>query len=681
MHRTFPIYINSFVRCIVLNAELEPLKWNYPAVRIFLRGDCPKYTFALLEMEEWIGTQDEHDFCQEVAEERAIEKETCFNRSLSRSFHIDHFMGTCQCDQACEHFHDCCLDVNLFKHQLLFPKTEEARMFPWLQPEVISALGCESIQYSQEKVQSELGFYMVNDCPAYKEKSLLQQHCRVNIDSDHILVAHHVPLLINGILYKNIYCAQCFGKDIRFGQLWILHVGQIIDEAKCLEILEEIRVNHHVSWKRFQAHCGNQILTKPRDEDYKNGYTRMGKVCIMKRHDSQESEEKLLAEICPNLSAEPPTVQSSRQQCGQHHNLPQNHTRGLVKKTETSDAVVVAKLQSGFKVMSNVKEICQQCDELSRLRFSASLRAVRTILNNHNGFSTDGTMSIFFDRSFADDCINPETCEGKNLAIPASVHVVISQTGSVISVTVLSGLVYLKRVQQSCKSKRIQLGLITSKILFFIVFCLSYWLRNLVCRVMAILLHVSLFLSFSYSIALGLNVSWMMWRLKHDLAAMAEENRNNAISYGEVLTHAGAVVVSCIGGGVLLFYEFLSNKSLFGAGKNQLCIVTDPDGIVYFVVIPTVLTLIMNLFTTGFSGIILYQIMNANQLVHNNNVSRLLLFLGRLVSFQSLQWALGLIHYSTQNEIVGLVFEILVSFEGVMIASSYFIAECRAKFK
>ena len=55
----------------------------------------------------------------------------------------------------------------------------------------------------------------------------------------------------------------------------------------------------------------------------------------------------------------------------------------------------------------------------------------------------------------------------------------------------------------------------------------------------------------------------------------------------------------------------------------------------------------------------------------------MLVFLARMMSFEGLQWGIGLIFYLTQNQIVGIVFEIFAAYEGLFVFISQFGSEIK----
>ena len=193
---------------------------------------------------------------------------------------------------------------------------------------------------------------------------------------------------------------------------------------------------------------------------------------------------------------------------------------------------------------------------------------------------------------------------------------------------------------------------------------------------MAILLHASLLLTFSYSVTLGLKISLLMWKLKNDLASLSIENKSSGgLTAREASFHGFAWLVCLASVTAIVVYEHTTTDAIFGFGERRVCLATSQKGMLYLIIIPTVVTLLLNIITTVYSGVTLTQLMRSRPLNRDPLVPRLLLFLGRMISFQSLQWALGLVYYVTQVDVVGFLFEIFLTFEGFIISSSYLAAD------
>ena len=197
---------------------------------------------------------------------------------------------------------------------------------------------------------------------------------------------------------------------------------------------------------------------------------------------------------------------------------------------------------------------------------------------------------------------------------------------------------------------------------------------------MAVLLHASLLLTFSYSVTLGLKISLLMWKLKNDVASLSIENKSSGgVTAREASFHGFAWLVCLASVTAIVVYEHTTTDAIFGFGERRVCLATSQKGMLYLIIIPTVVTLLLNIITTVYSGVTLTQLMRSRPLNRDPLVPRLLLFLGRMVSFQSLQWILGLAYYLSKKEIIGLLFEIFGSFEGLVMFCSFITVELRKK--
>ena len=323
-------------------------------------------------------------------------------------------------------------------------------------------------------------------------------------------------------------------------------------------------------------------------------------------------------------------------------------------------------------------EICQYCDELFLELLSLGHFSVIEYYFAYDGYQP-GTLSWLFvdpsrlNCSFFDDC---------KTVIPTYLRIAISQLGSLLSTTMLCALlVLMKRSKTFWKSelRRLQVSFIGAKILFHLTFCLHYFLRKIACEIMAATMHGVMILSFLYSILLNLSVSKMMWRLKNDVASLAFENRMDEVScaeiFGNIFAWSWAVCVPI----VIFCYDSLADQTVFGIGKHSQCLTTTDKGNLYLIILPTCLTLFVNLMFTIFSTTTLYRMMASNPLIKVSVTSRLLRFLAKILTFQGLQWILGLVHYYDHHEIVGFFFELVGSLEGLVIFLVLAPGECKLR--
>ena len=148
---------------------------------------------------------------------------------------------------------------------------------------------------------------------------------------------------------------------------------------------------------------------------------------------------------------------------------------------------------------------------------------------------------------------------------------------------------------------------------------------------------------------------------------------------GEICCHVGAVV-SSVGIIIAVFvYHLVVDDKLFGLGRNGQCIAATKSGILYLIIVPMLAFSILNVLFTGFGGFMYYSLMKSNPLRRDSSARLLLLFLGRMITYQGIQWVLGLLYYVLDNDTIGVLFEIAGSFEGCIIFASLAPGEIDSK--
>ena len=172
----------------------------------------------------------------------------------------------------------------------------------------------------------------------------------------------------------------------------------------------------------------------------------------------------------------------------------------------------------------------------------------------------------------------------------------------------------------------------------------------------------------------------MLWKLKNNIAEMALENKGSEkMGRGEKCCHVGAVVTSVGTIVAVIIYHFVIDDKLFGLGQNGQCLTATRSGVLFLIIIPMIVLLFLNILFTGFGGFMYYLLMTSNPLRRDNIARRLLLFLGRMITYQGIQWVLGLLYYVLDNETIGILFEIAGSFEGCIIFASLAPGEIGSK--
>ena len=198
------------------------------------------------------------------------------------------------------------------------------------------------------------------------------------------------------------------------------------------------------------------------------------------------------------------------------------------------------------------------------------------------------------------------------------------------------------------------------------------------CKIVGIILHSTLLLSFTWNILFGMKVLRMMIKLKYDTAAMAVDNKDQkSMGIKEMLQYAAVWISACgfgVGVGIMEFAITTgANKSFFGYG-NGVCFVSDEKAQLFFVVIPTAITVLVNMLTTASSVWLMRKITHD---LHEEIATphSLLTYCSRLMVFQSVQWLFGLIYYWYHSHVVLFIFSFLTSLEGVFIFTAVFTSK------
>ena len=609
--------------------------------------------------------------------EKVFTKECAF-RQVTHRYDVNDWLGGCQCDALCQKFNDCCPDLDGHVTDDIVESYHH---------DILEALQCTSTEYSPE--QSGVGFYLVSDCPrsSYHHHHYLRRHCLVDLERSLRMALHFIPLEIDSIVYRNVFCARCHGADILRAKFWELLSSAPTSpsqEDACYEHAASSREIPTISVASIQAQCNYYGFGSPpvppfwegAPQLHTRGRGRMGKLCLTAPAPSSMIEFSAAALTLtlrlPNDPCARAMADSLRSERGHQT---RNEPRFLMK------------VEDGFRVISRVEELCRHCDALFLRLVSMDTLSAQFYISGLDPGYQNAQWSVFLGRldhlncSFFKDCEKDQPDQPDRLISP-NARAIIWQTGSTLSVALLVSLLIIMRQNKGCfyaEPRRLQTFLIGSKILYFILFVLSHWLRKVACRVLAVLLHGVLLISFAYTILLSFHIFHMMWKLKNDLASLSQDHKKQKMTWKEIAYHAvtvGAGVGIMVG---VFVYELVVDDTLFGMGKDEHCLTTTRRGKLYLIIVPTIVTLVVNALFTGYSVFTLYGLMVANPLIRVDIASRLLTFLGRMISFQGIQWILGLIHYVSGNEIVGLLFDITVSFEGLVIFSSLATVELRSK--
>ena len=651
-----------FMRCVRFQVVSPDTLSELPHFRFVRTKECPQWLSFKEKLQKIVKFDGDMLSLDKLCARDLLSREsfkdvedptrTCSTRNILHEYDIENQIKNCQCDIYCYHFGDCCSDkayisLNMgMRHNDLF-----------LNNEMLEVFKCTSTQFPDKKSHHDLGYYMISDCPKSYRNHSLRRHCIVNVEADHQTHLHYLPVVINEIVYRNIFCARCFSQDLEKGSFWDLFFPfmKLASAERCQQFIDSVLKEARILLSSFREFCKSLVLPVPKVISSMRGNTRMGRLCLtLDRYTLNEKQSK------DNFS-----VNDDISQCKKSI----NHAHLPGHKNATGP-VFYAKTNIMFTVVTNFEQICKKCDSMLLTLLSHSLANLEPYFYSTPWNMKPGQFSIFFDSPILLDCKFYEDCEKPGNLIPATAHIILSLTGCSVSVILLSILLYAMVSHQtlfSSEPKRLQGVFIFTKILFFTIFILSYALRNVACKPISILLHMTLLMTFSFSGFIGIKISFLMWKLKNQLASMAAENGNKKMTVTEFCRYLGVIFFCFLYVVAFAVYERVKDVQIFGTTENQWCAVTHKKSAIYLVTVPTSLILLTNIFSTFYSGLTLYWITKSNSLVKTNTVSRLLHFLGKLMCFQGVQWAFGLIYFVTQNEIIQLFFVVLGSFEGAGI--------------
>ena len=102
-------------------------------------------------------------------------------------------------------------------------------------------------------------------------------------------------------------------------------------------------------------------------------------------------------------------------------------------------------------------------------------------------------------------------------------------------------------------------------------------------------------------------------------------------------------------------------------------------GQLYFAIAPTGLRVVANVASVIFSCV---QLNLADVAAANGTAVRVFVkFLGNMVVFQSIHYALGVVYFFRENEALKMAFEASVSYENAIIASPYLLQRVQTHFR
>ena len=592
----------------------------------------PFLAIQRLVLENWRGETPIIDYYCLNKVESSYHKilNSCEFRELTTRYHMHSGYAKCQCDPECERFRDCCSDYPESPGRLT--QNDEVAEHE---------IKCVSTEF-KKRIYPFVGFYLIISCPSQYDNDAVNSKCQYATNDAVDDIFYKLPVTVDGFSYANAFCAYCNGKQVSEQSFWNFGTIEIGDHIECFE-----KVNtwmNNIFGKSFNCDFSLNFASYPK-VDFLHGSSRLGKMCI-------RSPVMTTAEQPLSLSPEKLEVPAYFLMHKDHVELVDpdcicSHCDGTISSYMTSDMNVIAKLFT---------------DREGYFLFSHYLR--------HKGHS--GLIANIFE-SFE----IPDKDSDSSSSIPVnkvSAMVGASLTGSLSSMVLLALILahMIKQKSNMSKAKRCQLGIMTGKLTFLAAICGGTAFRKvmILCKFFAITVHFAMLVSFIYMIWYGIQVAQMLWQMNRNMAALSVENRAEKMSCWEI----GISIFIWIGAlsvvSALVVFDSLAEDSFLRYGENEICLLSGRRGQFYFVVIPTLVMLTANVGSLLVSAVYLKKIWN--EPLNKTNVLRLIKFLGKMAIFQSVQFVFGVLYYFSPSDPLKMIFEMLIAYEGLFIALSYF---------
>ena len=545
----------------------------------------------------------------------------CSRRTRSNLYDLDNGYVTCHCDSYCTTFGDCCGDFS-------FDSFSENDINENLSPDTM--IQCVSQEFPRTKDKG-LGFYLITSCHRYFYDSEIVAKCQFKENERSIDILVYIPVTVQNVPYRNMYCAMCNNKQVSKNHFWKSKVYAPRPIFVCNELVVKWDRNPLVANFFRHPECHAYGYFYPLGE-FLQGHSRLGKMCIQ-------------AGATPSFG------------------------------TAQQPVFVLMHLRNVEVVDSDC--ICKSCDERLHPYLTADFRhqkewfsdsekkrRINQLLTGHGS----PVWSIFTpsdDRDEQDFRMEATSLTGCALSI------------FLLAITVID-LIHKKAL--STKPRRCQLGILLGKLLFFLSFFAGFLGRNiaLVCKISAVILHFAICVSYSYMMWYGFQVSQLLWKINHNMAALTVENQRRRSNFVEMIVTTAIWLFSSILVITTGIYDALVDDSFFKYGKKEICLISGKLGQRYFIIIPTGFMVLINVFSVIFSCA---QLRAVWETISKEKVSlKLVKFLGNMVVFQSVQYIFGVVYYLTSNDVIKIVFEVLVIFEGTFISFSHFFNRLQSIF-
>ena len=578
---------------------------------------------------------------------------SCKTRQPDALYDFHSGFVTCHCDQFCSKFNDCCSDFS-----------SDARLRPSnvssaadFNPSDQYLVSCETPQFPLES-HPGIGVYVVSSCLAHLEDTAYGREC---LGSGNLAF---IPVESRGVVFRNVFCALCNNvppSNITPWQpsVWYTDEGTTRQCQQEIElVLSQVLTN---ATPDLNIDCFNlrpKGFARPRDGDMLRGPNRLGKLCFIPQNGSNTTATgtpAFLLQEANRVSA----VTDPRCFCDHCH--PRMLVYLTADMSKIADFFLSEKIPWLYMALKN--------DFTHDGGFSGIFLPSSTKLDGKEEKGEEDEREqeeIELDEMFITESDNEKDDEAsseKKLSFR-----LISLIGSGSSALLLSGILFhlIQNGTKSTEAKRIQIGILAGKILMFVAFMGRYLFRrySIACKIFAIMVHYAMYVSFGNMIWFGLSVAKLLWSVENNMAGLSMENKNDDIRNREWILW-GIIWLGFLGLVIGFWsYDTFLDASFFVYGRNEICLMAGPQAVLYLLVVPTTIIVISNF------GLIIYCVTQYLRLMDQRTKTgkNLLIFLARLMVFQTSQWGFGIVYYFTSNILIQYIFEVSIAFEGTFIA-------------
>ena len=617
--------------------------------------------------------------------------ESCKVRSSLSLYSFESGYARCQCDEYCLKFDDCCPDFTgsldclgtidglecLVKHESLDDGLNGFNGDNG-NPNLIGSVDIKCVSnFFPFPKHPGIGIYAITSCHPQFRGSKIERLC----SGDAKDMLYLIPIMKHELVYKNIFCLLCNNIDgdpmegVITPSLVYPHNRPIPDCRSLLSsIIAQLSIN--ISFPYDLSRCQFPGFALTTVESIFNGTSRLGKLCVHGPNDSNQ----------------------------------------ILSTASNDQPVFVALNKENVTAVNDPKCICEMCDKRIFPYITADMRSLANLstssvhrrffpvthydwwfsltYNNFGGFSN--IFSHLRLRAFEDD-FYPRSLISDNGEGPSPDKLVsdlrsmnrstngstddfdkrmISLSGGgTSSLLLLLIIVHMCRKRHRSKrgfssAQRCQVSVLLGKLLLFLAFIGGSALRSnpICCKFFSVFSHWAMYVCFCNMIWFGLKVSYILWCLKRNMAALSVENQNLDMSKAEMVTFVAVWFGTfCL---VITFwlYDTYANE-FFQYGKDGNCLMSGESAVMYAFVIPSSITALFNF------GLIAVCLILYIQLIENkfDFKKKLMIFLCRLITFQACQWIFGVVYYFSGSKIFRYIFEILISFEGLFIAITRYL--------